>query len=159
MHEVEIIAHLDRLAALRALRQPEGTCACQLLKLGYLPERRVGSVFHGFLVCGRYDVPLDSVGDRVLTSTACENTRAAYAATPDSSRTTRGAIASGALLKEQENGERKTQTSFASSCAEHADDEKKKTPRATTRGVVGPGAARQCAPNITDVCSGSDRGM
>ena len=53
MHKTEIIAYLDRRAALRHMRQPEGVCACNLLKLGYLPERRVGSVTHGTLVCWR----------------------------------------------------------------------------------------------------------
>lgn len=50
---VEIIAYRSRLTALRHPTTPEDACACNLIRLGYLPERTVGDVTHGCLVCVR----------------------------------------------------------------------------------------------------------
>jgi len=55
MKHATIIAHMPRLEALRALVHgpPPHVCACGLLRLGYRPERKVGAVTHGLLVCYR----------------------------------------------------------------------------------------------------------
>ncbi len=51
----EILAFLNRPDALRALARPWAvdTCACGTLRIGYVPERRVGRVTHGKLACYR----------------------------------------------------------------------------------------------------------
>lgn len=49
-----IIANRPRLDALRAMTGfHDGACACNLIRLGYLPERKVGRVTHGALTCYR----------------------------------------------------------------------------------------------------------
>ena len=55
----DIIAYAPRLTALAMLKSPAmpETCFCGLLKLDYLPERRLGRVVHGMLVCYREENP------------------------------------------------------------------------------------------------------
>ena len=55
MKHATIIAHMPRIESLRALIQGPApyACACGLLLLDYVPERRVGAVAHGLLVCYR----------------------------------------------------------------------------------------------------------
>lgn len=54
MIRARIIAYRSKLACLRA-RTEQRTCACRALTISYLPERRVGDVRHGALVCVRYE--------------------------------------------------------------------------------------------------------
>jgi hypothetical protein len=57
MTPATIIAYLPRPEAIKAMAQPSGTCACGLLRLGYLPEKKVGSVTHGFIACYKEGKP------------------------------------------------------------------------------------------------------
>ena len=53
----QIISYLPRRDALRTLATPRAiamdVCSCGLVRLGYVPERTVGHVTHGFLCCYR----------------------------------------------------------------------------------------------------------
>ena len=55
MKRATTIANVARLEALRMLihAQDRHVCACGLIRLDYLPERRVGSITHGILTCYR----------------------------------------------------------------------------------------------------------
>ena len=52
MNHAEIIAFRTRRDPTRVWPESEA-CACGLILLGYLPERTVGEVTHGCLVCVR----------------------------------------------------------------------------------------------------------
>jgi hypothetical protein len=66
MNRAEVLSYSPR-----ASRRHPVACSCGLIQLGYLPERRVGSVVHGALCCVRNEPEPDHCGHPCVGDSLC----------------------------------------------------------------------------------------